>query len=527
MGPCKGMRRWAAAMLVLFALPFSPLAAADERQELEALRATTLKLIQLLVQEGVLTQEKANALIKEAGAAAPPPSAQAKPAVRVPYMPQAVKDDITNQLREEVIATAKAERWADPGRLPEWADRLALDGDLRFRWQHDFLDKNNAPPAFFQALGQNINNTTEDRNRLRLRARLNVKAKVNDEVEAAIGLATGTQGSTGNPASTNNTLGDSFNRQVAGFDLAYVAWRPFGGMIDWGHRDALTLTGGRFRNPFLASDLVWAPDLNFDGVIAALRPSFGELWRPFMVLGAFPLKENEPDPTQPTRKNKWLYGYQGGLEWGYPSGLVLRGAAAYYDYRNIAGIPNTDPLNPNANDWSAPQFRQHGNTLFPINLAGNPALFGLASQFRIVNLVGEAGFRYDEFRRLTLTADWAKNVGFDSSEIDNRTGGVLAGLQARTNALQYRAQFGHVLIERRWDWFAYGAYKRVERDAVLDAFVEGDFNLGGTNAKGWIVGGGLGVGRNAWLGLKYTTANQIDGPPLAIDTFMLDFNARF
>ncbi|MBV8032571.1 MAG: putative porin, partial [Betaproteobacteria bacterium] len=162
------MRRClAAAVMVCFCAG----AAADERQELEALRATTLKLIQVLVTEGVLSQERANALIKEAQSASPPPGEKPKPTVRVPYVPQVVKDQIKDELREEVLAKAKEERWAEPGRLPEWADRITISGDLRLRLQRDILDKNNVPAAFLQATGQNITNTTEDRNRLRIRAR--------------------------------------------------------------------------------------------------------------------------------------------------------------------------------------------------------------------------------------------------------------------------------------------------------------------------------------------------------------------
>jgi hypothetical protein len=506
------MRGWVAAALALFV----SCAHADERQELEALRATTLKLIQLLVSEGLLTQEKANALIREAEAAARPPGE--KPAVRVPYVPQTVQQDIKNQLREEVMAQAKAERWADPGRLPEWADRVTLEGDVRLRYQHDRLDENNAPPAFFQAFGQNITNTTEDNDRLRVRARLGLRAKVTDGVEAGFGLATGTSGSTGNPISTNNTLGDYFNRQVASIDLAYVSWSP----VD---HDWLLMAGGRTRNPFFGSDMMWAPDLNFDGVYTKFRPLVRENVRPSFLIGAFPLKQADPDPTQPTRKNKWLYGAQAGLDYGFPESTLYRFGLAYYDYEHIEGIPNTDPLLPNENDWTAPQFRQKGNTLFPINLAGNPALFGLASKFQIWNFTAEAGFRYDEVRRISFLADFAKNVGYDPNEIAQRTGGLQ--VNSRTTAQHYRVQFGHTLMEFPGNWFVAGGYKKIGADAVLDAFNDGDFHLGGSNAKGWYLGGGYAVGRNAWFGARYLTSNEIDGPPLAIDVFQLDFNARF
>ena len=48
---------------------------ADERESLESLRQTTLQLIQLLVQQGVLTQDKADELLRQAQRPSPPAAA--------------------------------------------------------------------------------------------------------------------------------------------------------------------------------------------------------------------------------------------------------------------------------------------------------------------------------------------------------------------------------------------------------------------------------------------------------------------
>lgn len=62
---------------------------------------------------------------------------------------------------------------------------------------------------------------------------------------------------------------------------------------------------------------------------------------------------------------------------------------------------------------------------------------------------------------------------------------------------------------------------------MIDAFTDPDFHLGGTNAKGWILGGDFGISRNFWLSLKWTTSNEISGPPLGIDSLFVDVNSRF
>ena len=80
---------------------------------------------------------------------------------------------------------------------------------------------------------------------------------------------------------------------------------------------------------------------------------------------------------------------------------------------------------------------------------------------------------------------------------------------------------------RQGDWQAWLGYKYVERDAVLDAFNDPDFHLGGTDAKGWFVGGSYGIAKNTSLRARYLSANEIDLPPLAIDVFQLDLTTKF
>ena len=82
-------------------------------------------------------------------------------------------------------------------------------------------------------------------------------------------------------------------------------------------------------------------------------------------------------------------------------------------------------------------------------------------------------------------------------------------------------------MKKRSDWQFTTAYKYLERDAVLDAFTDSDFHLGGTDTKGWILGGSYGLGANAWLTLRWLSANEIDGAPLAIDILQVDVNAKF
>ena len=120
--------------------------------------------------------------------------------VRVPYVPQYIRDQIRDEVRiglkedvsRDVMAQAKQERWGLPGALPDWITRIKLSGDFRLREesllygngnvQNDYYDV-----AFINKSGKIIGdannlflNTTEDRHRLRSRLRLALKAKVFD-----------------------------------------------------------------------------------------------------------------------------------------------------------------------------------------------------------------------------------------------------------------------------------------------------------------------------------------------------------
>ena len=46
------------------------------------------------------------------------------------------------------------------------------------------------------------------------------------------------------------------------------------------------------------------------------------------------------------------------------------------------------------------------------------------------------------------------------------------------------ASIGDVVLQKRWDWNASLGYRYIELDAVVDAFNDSDFGLGGTNLEG-------------------------------------------
>jgi hypothetical protein len=504
-------------MIVAMAVVFRP-AAAQDRKDLEDLRSTTFELINLLVEEGVLSRAKADLLIREANKRAELAKQKASDSavadskvVRVPYVPQTVRDQIRDEIKQEIVAEAKAERWGNPGALPEWMDRIAFEGDLRLRFQGDRFQKDNAPPFVFQAAGQDISNTTEDRDRFRLRARLGMRMKFSDVLTGGLRLTTG---NTGDPVSTNQTLGNSFNKYTMVLDQGYLRADP----TEW-----LTIVGGRMPNPWFGTDLVWDEDLNFDGVSATFKPRFNNSLSGFFTVGVFPLQEVSDNPST-LAKDKWLTGIQGGLAWSLPHNSSFKFGVGLYSYKNTEGIRNT-AASPNAYDLTATQFRQKGNSVFDITALGTSDLFGLTSGFKEINVTAAYDIARHDPYHVILTGDYVKNIGYDSNEIRQRTG--LNAPEPETKGYYARVLVGMPRLRGRGDWQTHIGYKYLERDAVVDAYTDSDFHLGGTNAKGFVLGGSYGVGNNSWMTMRWMSSTQISGPPLAIDVLQLDFNARF
>ncbi|MBI1397119.1 MAG: outer membrane receptor for ferric coprogen and ferric-rhodotorulic acid [Betaproteobacteria bacterium] len=484
-----------------------------------------------MVEEGLLSVEKAQELLPEAdraelagvkpgsarGAApatAQPPTEADDGTIRVPYVPEIVKDEIREKIKQDVLAQAKSERWGDPGTLPEWMNRLTWEGDFRLRYQGDYYSSGNTDAVTYNAIeGTTLNNTRVDQSLWRLRLRLGLVAKVNERLDVGVRIATG---STSNPVSTNQTMGNTGQPYSFNLDRAYLKWTP---SPQW------RVLAGRMANPwFWPTDLVWDEDLAFEGAAGTYRPRFNAVTTGFVTAGVFPLQSASPTTLTPDPQTKWLYGLQAGTTWEPLRDVSWRVGAGLFDFARVEGERNT--TGSNANDWTAPQFRQKGNTVFDINfgLPGSTPLLALAPKYRILNLGSEVTLNRSERMTVALGADYVRNIGFDQGEIKARTGVDVSG---ETSGYQAKLTVGQAAVRALNDWQVFIGYRYLERDAVLDAFTDSDFHLGGTNAKGYFIGAYYGLDKNAYLRARWLSANEISGPPLSIDVLQADFNVKF
>ncbi|QJI37258.1 putative porin [Pseudomonas sp. ADAK13] len=533
----------------------------------------TVNLIRLLVQQGVLKQEQADGLIAQAekeaqqarqanaatGVAATGPAA-APGDVRVQYVPAAVRDQIRDQVKAEVMATAKQENWAQPNTFPDWVSRISFDGDIRLRDESRYFSGNNSNEIVDYAklnqsgpydVNKNTNtqlppllNTREDRENLfRLRARLGMKAVISPDWTAGIRLGTGNDN---NPVSTTQTLGGGFGKKDIWLDQGYLTWKT---------TDYMTLTAGRFANPFYSTDMMYSGDLNFDGVAAIFNHKLNSDWGLFGTLGAFPV-EYSPDTAttngfdKDESENKWMFGGQIGADWKINRSNSLKGSMAYYHFGDIQG-ERSSPCSPWSGqpacdtDGTRLAFMQKGNSVFLLrDIAPNPAtpgltpqpqFVGLASKFNVLDLNLAWDSELPEDLKLRSQTNFIHNLAYDKGEMLKRSEGQIVNninsdgqFESGGNALLVQFTLGSALeMRRKGDWNVLAGYKYIQPDALPDGFNDSSFHLGGTNAKGYFIGANYGLDKNIYASARWLSASEVYGAPFEVDVMQLELNTRF
>jgi Putative porin len=539
-------KKKALGLTALLALaPVAQSLAEDEHQSVEELRNTVYNLLQALVDQGVISKEKAQQMVKAAqDKAAADAAAVAKSdqgAVRVPYVPQIVKDEIAKQVAEEVkpavVANvekdAKTQLWGIPGALPDWIARTRIYGDVTLREEGLFYDGTNAPKQNFlnyyainqagsiAAAGENaLLDSDETRIRFRGRARLGFESDLGDGFTTGLRIVTG---NTTDLVSETQTVDGTAPYQI-GLDELYIRLDERNAQ----HFPWLSAEVGRFLNPYESpTDLIFHKDLTFTGAATTVRFGLGDgsadQSHVFFTLGGHQLQEVEF-----SAQDKWLVAAQLGTNLRLGEAQHLRLAGAFFDYFNVTGRLNPAG-EPGLYNFTAPQFLRWGSTVFDIDSVSDPThqLFAYASKFRLgdvnaVYVVNVAG-PY----QLSFTIDAVKNFGFNQQQVEARSGQVVSA--DRNVGAQGEIAFGYpAAYGTRGAWRSVVGYRYLRGDAVMDEYTDSDFHyFGGTNAKGYYVVVDYGLTTRVWTRLRYLSANEIDGPRFGVDTLQIDLSTRF
>lgn len=539
----------------------------------------TINLIHRLVEKGILTKEEAETMIKQAEAdaataaaqkdiAALPPEPTPEEEMRISYIPEVVKNQMRDQIQQELLAHAREERWSEK-KYPEWTDKFKPFGDLRVRYEGTYFPEGNdntgAFPNFnaintgapFDTAGTQFSpqyNVDEDRERTRLRARAGAAIMLGEGFNAGLRVATGENNS---PTSTNQSLGSSggnFSKYAIWLDRAFLSYDA-GPRNDDG--EELTFLLGRFDNPFMSTEILWDDDIGFDGLAMRGKVNINDQVSTFFTAGYFPVyntdfnfASNQPSKFDST--DKWLTGAQLGVDWKINDDLTAKFGVAYYDFDGIEGklsspfIPLTDK-DAGDTDTTRPSFAQRGNTYMALRDIDNSTAandfgnkyqyqyYGLASEFENLVLTGRLDYDHFDPVRVSLVGEVIKNIAFDSSDINakavnNRGSGSankIGAFEGGDTAWNLAFTVGKPALEQLWDWQAGVGYRYVESDAVVDAFTDSDFGGGGTNVQGFTLGGNMALSKAVRVGLRWMSSDEVAGPPLSSDILQIDLNAKF
>ena len=339
------------------------------------------------------------------------------------------EDEVQEEVSKTKSSEAKTDEWKDT--IPGWVSRIKLYGDLRLRYERLF-NREVQEPDF---------STTDipSRDRFRLRARLFFDGAITDEISTQFMICTN-QDSNQEATTTNQSFTDDFNDKGIYLHRAYASYKP-----KW--LKGLELTGGKFKNTFLHTDIMWDPDVNPEGIYERYTYRGWEDFQPFIHLGQMVVNE-ENLQTNDAR----LYINQAGFQWKIgPVRWTMAGS--YYKWANLE---NSEFLH-NA------EYKNGGGNTFVVDDNG----------------VLQYAYDYDLWEAISFISFVMKDVPtkliFDY--IVNTADDVPSGQDTA-----WFAGFELGNRKNRGDWSFFYKYARIEKDALIGSMNDQDFY--GANRKG-------------------------------------------
>ena len=365
----------------------------------------------------------------------------------------------------------------------DWASRIVWKGDFRYR--HEYVKPEEA---------------ANDQVRQRIRARFGLTAKINDTISTTLQIAT--NGSNNDPRSTNQTLGQGFDRKGVSFDLAYLDWAPANG---------LNVQLGKMQWPFArVADFFWDNDISPEG--GAVKYTRGGFFG-----SAFGYWLSEAALTSDSNVFGTQLGWKGDL-----GPVKLQGTVMYYE---LGAVQNevTAIIAPTV---TAPAVCAPGllNNAFFGGAQGNSTFNNgdncarLLNDFDIYQVTGQAEFALGSLP-LVVFADYAENTAADDLNTAYAAGFTL----------------GRIGNPMTWE-FGY-AYQKTEKDALFAQFIDSDFGGGLSDVDGSVFRLVFAPGKNWTLNGTYFLNTRFMDRPLRVagtprtdldyDRYQIDFNVKF
>jgi cell division protein FtsB len=365
----------------------------------------------------------------------------------------------------------------------DWAGKVALTGDVRYRYEAISDDTLNSSGAI----------STADRYRDRIRARIAATAKATDTLTVGIGLTTA---EAQDPRSGNQSLGGVFSKKPIELDLAYFDWK----FASWGD-----LVGGKMKQPLVksAQNLFFDNDITPEGLAFQFNSGiwFGSVYNFWL---------NEVSGSETTRtSDPMMHGAQVGVKMPVGAGSFTA-ALHYYELAASQGRIPGPFYNNNAN----------GNTTIT-----NGTDIGLLNNYEVFDVLvqWDTTFGTTPFQ---LWAEAAQNQDPDGFLAD----GVTPNDQ--DTAWSIGGVFGRASNANTWE--AGVMYQKVEKDALFAQLIDSDFAGGVSDNEGFAFRFGYAPVRNWVLNATYfltkrnvERANSAGQTEVDYDRLQLDFNVKF
>jgi hypothetical protein len=393
---------------------------------------TVVRLLDLLKEKGIISEQEAEDLMKEAG--------------EEKVVSAEVQGD--DEKREEKTS----DQVPLEQRFLTIRNKMSLGGDLRLRYDSQRRDQ-----------GDELQ---WDRRRPRFRLRFGFEAEPTETTEVGLRLASGS----GFQNTTNQSFGEHGRGKQIFIDRVYGSWQP----TRW-----FKVIGGKHENIFLTSPLVWDPDVNLEGASESLIYR-GEKFQLFSNLTQFVI--GELDLKTVSNSDPIMLGYQGGFSVTPWKGAAIEVGTSYYDYRNL------DLFSPDGLDDISTFVgynQRHGQQMIfdtGGNLLNEFGCFDLGTEFRLTSLTAFP---------ISFFGHYVKNLRSDIARLQREgvaTGGSdpadlsVYGDDDRNRGYQFGVGFGY--HERKGDLHLQYFYQALEDYAFPAVFVDSDFHGGGTNNRG-------------------------------------------
>ena len=304
-----------------------------------------------------------------------------------------------------------------------WLEGIRFKADFQLRYQGEWWE-------YTDADGKQRDN---DRHRARFRLRFGITKEYRQEgLKVGFRLASG---SSDEPTSTSETLGSNFDKKQVWIDLAYVEYRP-------PFIPGLLLAGGKVKNPFVHTDVLWDSDVNLDGAYQTFALAKGS-FRPFVTIAEMSINEFKMD----VRHDSTLLAGQAGmrLEAGRARAVA---AVAYYDF----------------DEFERNYRATHGNPVDDNNVLA-------AGDFNVLDVMGQIGMKFGGIP-FKVTLDYAVNTADDARK-ERYFGG-------KDSAFGVFFNVGKCI--KKGDWQVGYKYGYIQPNAVPGDFCDATF--GHANRKG-------------------------------------------